>query len=165
MRVPTRKGGEFTNLKPDPYITQKKFDELVLKLKKLKLSQPRLAQEVSRLAEGGDFSENAGYQAAKWQLRGLNQRILDLDEQLKFAIIIKPSKDKKVVSLGSSVTIRIDGKEKTYMILGSAEIDLAKNIISHHSPIGQALLNKKVGEIVKVQLGDKETICEIMKVE
>ncbi len=61
----------------------------------MKAKQPGLAQEVSRLAEGGDFSENAGYQTAKWQLRGLNQAVLDLEEQLKMAIIIKPNKKVK----------------------------------------------------------------------
>jgi len=165
MRVPIRKGGEFTNLKPDPYITQEKFDELVLQLKRMKAKQPYLAQEVSRLASGGDFSENAGYQTAKWQLRGLNQAVLDLEEQLKMAIIIKPNKNQQVVGLGSKVTVKIDSQEKTYLILGSAEIDLAKNIISHHSPIGEALLNKKIGETVKVQLGDKETVCEIISIK
>jgi len=75
MQVPRRAGGEFTNLQPDPNITQAKYDELVTKLAVLKSRQMPLAKEVKIAAEGGDFSENAGYQAVKGQLRGLNKKI------------------------------------------------------------------------------------------
>ena len=164
MRVPIRKGGEFTNLKPDPNITQKKYDELVKKLKVLKLRQPILAKEVMFQAEGGDFSENAGYQAVKWQLRGLNQKILDLEEQIKMAVIIPPSKPDGTIQLGSNIEIKLDGKTKSYLILGSEEVDLAKGIISYRSPLGVSLMGRKAGERFKVVLGEREVLCEIIKV-
>lgn len=164
MRVPIRKGGEFTHIVPDPFLTPGKFNELKGNLKQLKTLLPAAIEEVKRLAELGDFSENAAYQMAKGRLRGLNQRVLDLEDQIKMAIVIKPSANKKTVQLGRKVTVETDGRQTTYLILGSAEIDIKKNIISHNSPIGSALMEKKVGDTVKVKLADNEIELKIIKI-
>jgi len=112
----------------------------------------------------GDFSENAAYQMAKGRLRSLNQRIFDLEEQLKLAIIIKPSLNKNQVQLGDKVTVKMAGRQKTYLILGSSEINVKNNIISHNSPIGSALMGKKVGDTVKIQLANNEVEFKIIKI-
>lgn len=164
MRVPIRKGGEFTNIIPDPNLTQEKFNELSDKLKRLKSQQPQAIQEVKRLAELGDFSENAAYQMAKGHLRGLNEKIFQLEEHLKAAVIIKPTGN-NIVQLGSKVTIEINGQQKTYLILGSSEIDLKKDIISHNSPIGSSLIGKKQGDVFKINIAAKEVKCAIIKIE
>jgi len=164
MQTPKRKPGKYTNNKPDPYMTQGKFDELKNKLENLKKKQPFAASEVKRLALDGDFSENAAYQIAKGRLRGLNQRILDIENHLKNAMIIKPSKTGRVC-LGSQVTVEVNGKQKTYQILGSSETDPSRGIISHNSPIGSALINKKLGDIVKVKIKDKEVEYKIVKIK
>ena len=164
MRVPIRKGGEFTHIVPDPYLTPGKFNELKEKLKQLKASLPRAIEEVRRLAEMGDFSENAAYQMAKGRLRGLNQRLLDLEEQIKLAIVIKPGVNKNQVQLGSRVTVKMADHQKTYLILGSSEINIKENIISHNSPVGSALMGKKIGDTVKIQLADKEIECRIINI-
>jgi len=163
MRVPIRKGGEFTNIIPDPNLTQEKFNEFNDKLKRLKSQQPQAIFEVKRLAELGDFSENAAYQMAKGHLRSLNQRIFELEEHLKSAVIIKPLGNNEV-GLGSRVTIEMNNQEKTYLILGSSEIDLKKNIISHNSPLGSRLMNKKVGDVFNLELGDKLAQVKIIKI-
>ena len=165
MQIPFRKPGEFTNIIPDPHLTQKKFDELKDKLDKLKSVLPSAIKELQRLAEMGDFSENAAYQMAKGRVRSINDKIFDLGEHLKSAIIIKPGKNKQQVQLGSQVTIFLAGKETTYQILGSSEIDLAKNIISHNSPLGAALMGKKAGDSFTFSLGNKEITGKIIKVE
>lgn len=164
MRVPIRKGGEFTRIIPDPYLTSGKLGELKEKLKKLKASLPEVINEVKRLGEMGDFSENAAYQMAKGKLRGLNQRLQDLEEQINLAIIIKSNPDKSRIQLGDKVTVKISAGQKTYLILGSAEINIKKNIISYNSPIGSALMGKKVGDIVKVPLADNTVELEIIKI-
>ncbi len=164
MRVPIRKGGEFTRIIPDPYLTAGKFNELKEILKQLKASLPQAIEEVKRLAEMGDFSENAAYQMAKGRLRSLNQRLLDLEEQLKLAIIIKPSFNKNQVQLGDKVTVKTAGQQKTYLILGSSEINVKNHIISHNSPIGSALMGKKVSDIVKIQLANNEVEFKIIKI-
>ncbi|HBA36869.1 TPA: transcription elongation factor GreA [Candidatus Falkowbacteria bacterium] len=165
MQVPTRKSEQHNKKSPfDPYLTEEKFALLRNKLKKMQERRPVAAQEVKRLAEMGDFSENAGYQLAKGRLRGLNQRILDLEYQLKNALIIKPNKNTRTIELGHRVTLRSRGQEKTYLILGSTETDPTAGVISHHSPLGQALIGKCVGEIVTVQLPDKELTYKILKI-
>lgn len=165
MQVPTRKPGKYTNFKPDPHLTQEKFLELKNKLEKLKkFSRPTAAEEVRRLALMGDFSENAGYQLAKGRLRGINQRILDIEDHLKRAIIIKPHGSDRV-RLGNKVTVEAAGKIKTYLILGSSETDPTRGVISHNSPIGSALIDRKVGDIIKINLANKVVEYKIVKIE
>jgi len=164
MRVPIRKPGKYTNLKQDPHITREKFDELKAKLERLKkISQPRTIAEVKRLAADGDFSENAAYQIAKGRLRGINQGILETEDMLKRAIIIE-RKNNGTVQLGHIVTVEINGKQKTYQILGSSETDPSQGIISHNSPIGKSLIGRRVGEVVKVQLNNKNAEYKIVKI-
>ena len=166
MRTPIRKAGKYTNLKPDPNITQKKYNELKNHLDRLEeFSQPNAAKEVKRLAEMGDFSENAAYQMAKGRLRGINQKILDLKEQLKNAVIIKSVVSNGRVQIGNIVTVEARGKQKKYQILGSAETDPVRGIISHNSLIGEALIGKKLGDVAIVDLGSKMVGYEIIKIE
>ena len=164
MQIPFRKPGEFTHIIPDPHLTQNKFNELTDKLGKLKDALPKAIQELQRLAEMGDFSENAAYQMAKGRVRGINDRIFDITEQLKAAIIIKPGKNKEEVQLGSRVRVKLNGRENTYQILGSAEIDLSKNVISHNSPLGASLMGKRAGDSFIFRAGGEIT-GEIIKVE
>lgn len=165
MRTPIRKPGKYTHSKIDPNITEEKFKELNNKIEKLKKSQPFAAAEVKRLAEMGDFSENAAYQMAKGRLRGINQRILDLEKYLKTVIIIRNNLDTDLVELGKKVTVASLKGEKTFLILGSSETDPLKNIISHNSPIGSALIGKKVGDTAVLHLKDRRIEYKIIKIE
>ncbi len=166
MRVPIRKPGKYTHLKTDPHFTEAKLDELKAEFEKLKkIVQPKLANEVRRLAELGDLSENAAYQIAKGKLRGVNQRIIDLENDIGKAIIIKPTENSGTVKLGSKVTLEISGKKSTYLILGSLETDPAKGVISHNSPIGFAIMGKPLGSETKIKLNSREVICKIINIE
>jgi len=166
MRTPIRKSGKYTHLKPDPHITEVKFSELKGKLERLiKFNRPRVAEEVKKLGEMGDFSENAAYSMAKGRLRGINQRIIELENHLQNAVIIKLIKNTETVQLGHRVTIENAGKQKSYLILGSAESNPLKGIISHNSPIGSALMGHKVGDKVKIQLINKRIEYRITKIE
>lgn len=166
MRVPIRKPGKYTHSKPDLHLTKEKFGELKRELERLKkFSQPETAKEVMRLAEMGDFSENAAYQMAKGRLRGINQRILELEEQVGHAEMIEPDGDTDTVQLGHMVTIDIDGVKRSYRILGSLETDPAKGIISYNSPMGAAFMGRKVGDSVTMKLAHKEVECRIVEIE
>jgi len=157
MQVPTRRGDNLPKQKPDPYLTEKKFQDLKNKLERLKnVSRPREAAEVKRLAEMGDFSENVGYQIAKGRLRGINQRIIDLEKHLNSAIIISADPNVSAIQIGSRVILEKDGKQKTYTILGSTESDPARGVISYQSPLGAALMGHGAGETVSLVLGGKE---------
>jgi len=165
MRVPIRKGDARTYIKADPRMTQEKFDDLKKKLERwTKVDRPRLAEDVKHLASMGDFSENAGYQLAKGRLRGLNQRILDTENLLNRAEIITANSNSETVQLGNSVTIEYLGKQKTYKILGSTESNPLDGIISYSSPLGSALLFKRRGEIVSLELNGQTVEYKIIDI-
>lgn len=164
MQVPYRKPGKYSQMKSDPMLTAEKAKELEQKLDRLKNhSRPKAAEEVRRLAELGDFSENVEYQLAKGKLRGINQGILTIEHQLKNAIIIGPQKQVDSVGIGHTVTISNGKSEKTYLILGSSETNPQKGIISHVSPLGTALLGHKIGDSIKTP--NSETTYKIIKIK
>lgn len=165
MQIPYRKPGKFSQTKLDPFLTKDKFSELKNKLEKLiNHSRPRAAEEVKRLAELGDFSENVEYQLAKGRLRGINEKILILENQLRQAVIINPRANINTVQIGNKVAISDGVKEKIYQILGSLETNPQKGVISHSSQLGAALIGKKVGEKIKMKLKDKEVEYKIIKI-
>ncbi len=152
MRLPFRKPGKYSQVKNDNLLTQEKIDELKKSLEQLKnVSRPHMMKEVARLAEMGDFSENFGYQAAKGRLRGINNSILKIEFQIDHAEVIE-AEDKGTVQIGNSVTVEASGKTHTFQILGSTETDPTKGIISHNSPMGAALIGKKVQDTVTIPL-------------
>lgn len=164
MQTPYRKPGKYTNLPFDPHITQTKYDSLASSLDRLANDvKPYLMQEVSRLAQNGDFSENAEYQIAKGRLRGLNRRILTLERQLAIAEIIDP-KQFDTVEIGHKVTVDAGGIERDFTILGKNEIDLEKGIISYTSPIGAALIGARVGDEVTVMLPKGDVLYRILNI-
>lgn len=167
MRIPIRKPGKYANQERDPHVTAEKLGELKRQLERLKkVSQPPAIAEVKRLAEMGDFSENAAYQMAKGRLRGINQRILELQDQIHRAVVITPTRDTATIQLGHRVTVEINGKQKTFLILGSTETDPGAGVISHHSPIGAALMGHQVGDTVHFLLSNKKRVeCTIIHIK
>ncbi|MEK9155040.1 MAG: GreA/GreB family elongation factor [Patescibacteria group bacterium] len=149
MRLPTRKKElerqqteEF-----DVYVTKEKLERMKRDVQRLETKERgEAAAEVVRTGEMGDFSENAGYQWAKANLRRINGRILTLTEKINRAIIIDETSSDGVIRIGSTVTIRANDREFTYQILGSQETNPSLGRISHNSPIGQALLGHRVGD-------------------
>ena len=166
MRTPIRKPGKYTGLKPDPYITREKYNKLKLSLDRLiKTDRPLAIKDVKEQAAFGDFSENAAYGIAKGKLRGINNKILRIEGYLKNAIIIDENKKSNTVQLGSIVTIKSGNKTKQYKILGSAEVNIAKGIISHNSPLGSSLIGKSQGEIIKIKINNQLVEFKILKIE
>lgn len=97
----------------------------------------------------GDLSENGYYKASRQQLSFLDSRIRRADRLIKLAKIVEPAKT-GYVDIGSTVTIS-DGKaEYTYEIVGGYESDPSKHTISHLSPIGRALIGKKISDVAEV---------------
>ena len=164
MRVPFRRPGQYALIKPDRYLTAAKFEELQARLKKLLALRPVAIEEMQKYASDGDFSENAPYQIAKGRLRGINQKILEIEDALRHAEIIKNDQAKNIVQLGCHVTVEINNQTKAYQILGSAETDPTAGIISHRSPIGAALIGHSVGELIKIKINNKEIDCRIIKI-
>ncbi len=165
MQVPYRKPGKYMIQKSDPLITGAKLTELEKELTKLKKIRPGAAAEVSRLAEMGDFSENVEYQLAKGRLRGINNAIFKIANQLNQAVVIKPQTQTNEVQIGHIVTIETENGPKTYQILGSAETNPGTGTISHNSPLGSALMDKKVGDVIKIKLTNKEIEYKIIEIK
>ena len=150
------------------YLTQKGLESLKERLVKLKSSLPGLADEVQRAAAYGDRSENAEYKEAKSILRKTEGQILGIEDRLKRVELIRPDKETKdIVQLGSTVTlVREDGSTKKFQILGRSETNPEDGFISNESPLGRAVLGKKVGDKFKFVLPSGATIeYGIMKTE
>lgn len=137
------------------YVTQGGLEDLRREYEELtKKKRPQVVARVSSARDMGDLSENAEYQAAREELSFVDGRIDELEELLKQATIINESNDKKTgkanIVLGSHVTLNIDGKKEVYMVVGEWEANPAERKISHESPLGKALMGKKIGEKVEV---------------
>lgn len=150
----------------DPIITLDKLKELQANLDKMiSIIRPKLINEVERLGQMGDFSENAEYQIAKGKLRGLNNRIDIIKHRIDHSEVIKPDKDTSRVKLGHFVTLERSGKQTTYQILGSFETNPSTGSISASSPLGSALMNKMVGDFAEIKVKDKIIKHKIVKIK
>jgi transcription elongation factor GreA len=111
-----------------------------------------ISQIISEARAQGDLSENAEYDAAKDEQARIEREILDIEEKLRNVKIIDTVADTSVVSLGSEVTIYNfkTEKELKYRIVGTTESDPFSGKISNESPVGKALLGKKLGQTVEV---------------
>ncbi len=138
------------------YLTAQGAEKLRQELEELiNVKRPALAAQLKEAISQGDLSENADYIDAKEQQAFLEGRIQYLENLLRRAIIIEDSAEEQpsVVQLGSEVTILGEGEteEETYRIVGAAEADPRHGKISNQSPMGAALLGRRVGDVVKVQ--------------
>jgi transcription elongation factor GreA len=127
-----------------------------------------VAQMIAEAKAEGDISENAGYDEAKTAQGFLEGRIRELENLLKNAQIIEESdKPKGEVSLGRTVMVREAGTdyEESYTIVGSVEADPTSGRISNSSPIGKALLGKRVGQKATVQTPGGEIVFEVLKIK
>jgi transcription elongation factor GreA len=106
-----------------------------------------MAERLRKAVRQGDLSENADYISAKEQQAFLEGRILELEMVLHNATIVERSAPSEQVEVGSTVVVQEQGEVKTtFQIVGAKEADPRAGKISHVSPIGKALLGKKVGE-------------------
>lgn len=133
-----------------------------------KKKRPEVLARVSAARDLGDLSENAEYVAAREELSFIDGRIDELDELLKEVVLITETNGRAGVhsiKLGSKVTVRIDGKKEVYMVVGEFEADPAEKKISHESPLGKALIGKKVGEKVEVEAPAGKIVYTIVSIQ
>ena len=129
------------------YLTKQKYDELVVELKDLKNTKRKEVAEALDYARGlGDLSENAEYHEARAQQADVEERISKLENILKNSTVVE-DKHGDHAMIGSTVVVeKNNGTKRTFMIVGSAESDMALGKISNQSPIGAAVLGKKKGD-------------------
>lgn len=126
--------------------------------------RPRLVDRLSNARSMGDLSENNDYISAKEELEFLDGRIAELAYVLQKAVVIK-KKDKKTVSLGTKVLLSTNGKRQVFHIVGEWEADPQNKKISGDSPLGRALLGKKIGELVEVKAPAGKILYKIVSID
>ena len=135
-------------------LTKEGKEELEKRLEYLKFEKRKEITERIKVArEFGDLSENAEYDAAKNEQAMIEGEILEIENKLKYAVIIKDEGKNGIVSLGSKVDfVMADDPDEvdTYEIVGTTEADVEAGRISNESPIGNALLGRKKGDRVSV---------------
>lgn len=147
-------------------VTQKGLDTLKNEYDELlKVKRPQLVDRLSNARSQGDLAENSDYHNAKDELEFLDGRISELEDVLKNAVIVHDVAGGSGVSVGTQVTVRTNGSQKTYNIVGEWEADPAKLKISHASPLGQALMGKRIGEKVEVNAPAGKVVYEIISIK
>lgn len=132
-------------MKKNVNLTKEGKQELEEELKTLKARRPEIAEKIATARAFGDLSENEEYSSARSEQKTVENRILEIEDILKNAKVIRSATHSKV-ALGATVKVKMNGKEKTYSIVGPVEADPGNGKISDASPIGKALLGLKVGE-------------------
>jgi transcription elongation factor GreA len=132
-------------------LTQHGVDELKSEHDNLVAQRPHVADRIKHARELGDLSENAEYQTAREEQDRLEARISELEHVLRSAQIIKKPKSDGLVRLGSKITLKDGGKPLEYQLVGTMEANPAEGKISDESPIGRALLGKKVGDRTEIK--------------
>lgn len=129
-----------------------------------KISQrPSVVAELTRARDLGDRSENAAYKVARSQLSALDRRIRFLQKLLHTARVVKPHNTDRV-AIGLRVTFESDGNVSSYRIVDSVQSDLPRGDLSVRSPLGSALLHKKVGDVVTYQTPKGQKTCTITQI-
>ena len=119
--------------------------ELEQELDELIKGRPAIAERIAIARSFGDLSENEEYSSARNEQKVAESRIMEIQEILKNAKVIRGGKKTKV-DLGATVTLNMNGKKVTYTVVGTTEANPLEGKISNESPIGKALLGHKTGE-------------------
>ncbi|WP_066794883.1 transcription elongation factor GreA [Sphingomonas soli] len=146
---------------------QEGYEKLTAELKRLKAERPLIVDAIEEARAHGDLSENAEYHAAKEQQGQNEATIADIEGKLSRAQIIDPREltGDKVV-FGATVTLLDeDDKPLKYQIVGETEADASRGRISYNSPIGRALIGRKVDEEVEVSVPAGDRYYLVSKIE
>ncbi len=150
------------------YLTEEGAKKLQEELDYLiNVRRPEVAQHIHDAKADGDISENAGYDEAKNEQAFVEGRITKIQQILKRAVIVDQVADTDTIQIGHEVTIREVGTDddEVYAIVGSAETDPSNGKISHKSPLGSALLGKRVGDRVAVRTPSGVIHFEIVSIK
>lgn len=144
-------------------LTEDGIGELRKELDSLVAERSTLADNIKTAREFGDLAENAEYQSARQEQEKNENRISEIEAILANAEIITAPKKGGIVSLGSTVKLK-NGSTKEFQVVGTVEADPLNGKISDESPIGQALLGKKVGDTVEIKTPAETTTYTIAEI-
>ena len=149
-------------------VTRDGLERLKAELHELKeVRRPQIVQAVAEARSHGDLRENAAYDAARHDQAMNEKRIGDLEAMLRSAVVIEGSGTgrRDAVGLGSTVVVDFEGDEERYTIVGAIEAKPSAGLISNESPIGKALLGKRVGQEAYVSTPGGQTKLTIKRIE
>lgn len=139
------------NTKP-VYVTPKGLIDLRDELQELKdVKRAEVVERLHEAKEGSDWMDNSEYRLIEDELGFIEGRIQEIEHMLSAAQVIEPDEDESTVGLGDTAVIQANGELEEYTIVGVAEASPAEGLISNESPLGRALLNRRVGEDVLVE--------------
>jgi transcription elongation factor GreA len=149
-------------------LTPEGLDKLEKELEVLKTVKRReVAERIKEAIEFGDITENSEYEAAKNDQAFIEGRIITLEKMLRNARVIEHQKNSTgIVHIGTKVKLQdlASNEELVYTLVGSAEADPMNNKISNESPVGKAIMGKKTGDIVEVDVPIGKIKYKIMQV-
>jgi len=139
---------------------QEELEELV------KVRRPALSERLRKAIQQGDLWENADYITAKEEQGFLEGRIQQIETMLRNAVLIEANNDNERVRLGSMVTVVEDGsaEEEVFHLVGPAEANPSQGRISYESPLGRALLERRVGDVVQVTAPAGEILFRVVRI-
>lgn len=144
------------------------YELIQAELHRLKtIERPEVIDAIEEARAHGDLSENAEYHAAKERQGQIEATIADLDDRMSRAVVIEPTElsGDKVV-FGATVTLLDeDDKPLKYQIVGQMEADAKKGRISYNSPLGRALIGRRVGDDVEVTVPSGDRYYAVDKIE
>lgn len=160
-------GGFFIDMQQEDkvFVTKEGLENLKREYKDLvEVKRPSIVERIKSAKEAGDISENADYEAAREAQAFTEGRIRELDDMLKRIEIISDSVANDIISLGSTVKVHVDGSDEEFYIVGAPEANPIESKISHESPLGKALLGKKVGDKVDVEAPVGKLTYTVLKI-
>lgn len=146
-------------------VTKEGLDALKAEYEELtKTKRPAAVERLANAREQGDLSENSEYTDAKQNLSFIDGRILELEEVLHGVKVVTTHAQGQV-DVGCTVTLHINGKKEAFTVVGEWEADPASKKISHESPLGKALMGKKVGETIEVNAPAGKIKYKVLEIE
>lgn len=152
---------------PTP-ITKKGYEALKAELDRLrKIERPKVIEAIAEARGHGDLSENAEYDAAKERQGFIEARIVELERKMADARIVEiAGRTSETIVFGATVVVveQESQQKKQYMLVGQDEADLKDGKISVQSPVGRALIGKRVGELVEVTTPARVVEYEVLEI-
>ena len=131
----------------------------------VEVKRPKLVERLAFARGQGDLSENADYQSAREELEFMDGRIAEIEEVLKNALIVSAAEKGDGVGVGAKITVKFNGQEHVFEMVGEWEADPVNKKISPESPLGKALFGKKIGDKAEVEAPAGKLTYEILSIE
>jgi transcription elongation factor GreA len=133
----------------------------------MSVRRPEITAAVAEARSHGDLRENAAYEAARHDQMMMERRIKELQLMVRHADVLEDDRVMRtdIVSIGSTVVVDFDGFEETFKIVGAIEAKPSAGKISNESPIGRALIGKRVGQTAQAPTPGGITKVKIMRIE